>query len=156
MPAFTPVMLRIIQNDCSPFMLMVTNGIYGCGWKGFALHAFTEPGERAGLLLVPTLSEPALDGPHVPVQLLGQALQSLLIWVLTRQDGTPHFSDGMKPSKVNDNNEAEHMRHLGYSSENLLQDGVGLGFLRPVGLDLQSHGTWSCYTSATHRHRLWG
>lgn len=35
------------------------------------------------------------------------------------------------------------MHHLGYSSENLLQDGVGLCFLGPVGLDLQAHGTWS-------------
>lgn len=35
------------------------------------------------------------------------------------------------------------MHHLGYSSENFLQDGVGLCFLWPVGLDLQAHGTWS-------------
>lgn len=34
-------------------------------------------------------------------------------------------------------------RYLGYSSENLLQDGVGLRFLRAVGLNLQTHGTWS-------------
>lgn len=33
--------------------------------------------------------------------------------------------------------------YLGYSSENLLQDGVGLRFLRAVGLNLQAHGTWS-------------
>lgn len=45
-------------------------------------HAFAEAGQGAGLLLVATLSEPALDGPHVPVELLGQALQSLLIRML--------------------------------------------------------------------------
>lgn len=53
--------------------------------KWLTLHAFTEPGESAGLLLVAALSEPALDGPHVPVELLGQTLQPLLIWVLARQ-----------------------------------------------------------------------
>lgn len=37
----------------------------------------------------------------------------------------------------------KHWLHLGYGGENLLQDGVRLGFLRPVGLDLQAHGTWS-------------
>lgn len=51
-----------------------------------ALHAFTEPGQGTGLLLIAALSEPALDGPHIPVELLGQALQSLLIWVLARQE----------------------------------------------------------------------
>lgn len=48
----------------------------------FGSHAFAEAGQRAGLLLVAPLSEPALDGPHVPVQLLGQALQPLLIRML--------------------------------------------------------------------------
>lgn len=38
----------------------------------------------------------------------------------------------------------EPMHHLGYSSEDLLQDGVGLCFLWPVGLDLQAHRTWLC------------
>lgn len=50
------------------------------------LHALTETGQGAGLLLVPALSEPTLDGPNVPVQLFGQALQPLLIWVLRRQN----------------------------------------------------------------------
>ena len=54
-------------------------------WCSKCLHAFTEAGESAGLLLVAALSEPALDGPHVPVELLGQALQPLLVRVLARQ-----------------------------------------------------------------------
>lgn len=49
------------------------------------LHALAESGQNAGLLLVAPLSEPALDGAHVPVELLGQALQPLLIWVLERK-----------------------------------------------------------------------
>lgn len=52
----------------------------------FALHAFAESSESAGLLLVAPLPEPALDGPHIPVELLGQALQPLLIWVLVRHN----------------------------------------------------------------------
>lgn len=38
----------------------------------------------------------------------------------------------------------ENVHHLGYGGENLLEDGVRLCFLRPVGLDLQAHGAWSC------------
>lgn len=81
--------------------------------EGKPPHAFAEPGERAGLLLVAPLPKPALDGPNIPVQLLGEPLQSLLIRVLS------------------------------YSGENLLQDGVGLCFLWPIHLDLQAHRTWS-------------
>lgn len=42
------------------------------------------------------------------------------------------------------------MHHLGYSSENLLEDSVGLCFLWPVGLDLQAHRTWSCNKPASN------
>lgn len=57
----------------------------------FGSHAFAESGQGAGLLLVAPLSEPALDGPHVPVELLGQALQPLLIRMLEgkRRDTLP-------------------------------------------------------------------
>lgn len=48
-------------------------------------HALTEACQRAGFLLVAALSEPALDGAHVPVQLLGEPLKPLLIWML--EDG---------------------------------------------------------------------
>lgn len=51
----------------------------------FALHAFAEPGQGTGLLLVAALPEPALYGPHIPVQLLGQAFQPLLVWMLATQ-----------------------------------------------------------------------
>lgn len=37
-------------------------------------HALAEARQCARLLLVASMSEPALDGPHVPVQLLGQTL----------------------------------------------------------------------------------
>lgn len=50
-----------------------------------ALHALTEPGQGARLLLVAALPEPALYGPHIPVQLLGQAFQPLLVRMLTTQ-----------------------------------------------------------------------
>lgn len=53
----------------------------GCAAR-FASHAFAEAGQGAGLFLVAALPEPALYGPHVPVELLGQALQPLLIWML--------------------------------------------------------------------------
>ena len=47
--------------------------------------------------------------------------------------------------------EYKHMHHLGYSSENLLENSVGLCFLWPVGLDLQAHRTWSCNKPAGKR-----
>lgn len=55
----------------------------------FGSHAFTEPRKGAGLFLVATLPEPALYGPYIPVELLGQALQPLLIWVLAIQNRHP-------------------------------------------------------------------
>lgn len=36
-----------------------------------------------------------------------------------------------------------HLYYLGYGGKHLLQDGVGLCFLRPVGLNLQAHGARS-------------
>lgn len=118
----------------------------------FGSHAFAEAGQGAGFLLVATLSEPALDGPHVPVELLGQALQPLLIRMLGRGVGEdsllyPSTAQRMKCS-FDETTQQQKKReffecYLGYSSENLLQDGVGLRFLRAIGLNLQAHGTWS-------------
>lgn len=84
-----PQASKTITSDSSsspPWMTSANFGVlYGVV---IALHAFTESGERAWLFLVAALSEPSLDGPHVPVQLLGQALQPLFIWVLARQKKT--------------------------------------------------------------------
>lgn len=79
--------LKVSANSFSPtWMLLHAEKNVWQLFKAVSSHAFTESGERAGLLLVAALSEPALDGPHVPVELLGQALQPLLIRVLARED----------------------------------------------------------------------
>lgn len=70
----------------------------------FALHAFAEPGQSARLLLVAALPEPALDGPHIPVQLLGQAFQSLLIWMLFNTWTQDQVSSSLKTSVKNNKN----------------------------------------------------
>lgn len=46
------------------------------------LHALAEPGQGAWFFLVASLSKPALDAPNIPVQLLGEPFQSLLIRML--------------------------------------------------------------------------
>lgn len=46
------------------------------------LHALAELGVRAGLVLVPAVPEPSLDLPHLPVQLLGEAVQMAGVWAL--------------------------------------------------------------------------
>lgn len=117
----------------------------------FASHAFAEAGQGAGLFLVAALPEPALYGPHVPVELLGQALQPLLIWMLgdERRETHTHFAHQREMWRYvlvrwnTSTTERIHSYYLGYSSKNLLQDGVGLCFLWPVGLNLQAHGTRS-------------
>lgn len=50
--------------------------------KKMDLHAFTELGVRAGFVLVPAVPEPSLDLPHLPVQLLGEAVQMAGVWAL--------------------------------------------------------------------------
>lgn len=50
--------------------------------KNSNLHALTEPCQCAWLLLVASLSKPALNAANIPVQLLGEAFQSLLIRML--------------------------------------------------------------------------
>lgn len=52
-----------------------------------SLHAFTELRKSAGLFLVASLSKPTLNAAYIPVQLLGQALQPLLIWMLQNTEG---------------------------------------------------------------------
>lgn len=49
------------------------------------LHALAEFSVRAGFILVPAVSEPALDLSHLPVQLLGQAIQMARVWILWRE-----------------------------------------------------------------------
>lgn len=49
------------------------------------LHALTEPGQGAGFFLVAPLSKPALNAPNIPVQLLGESFQSLLIGMLWKK-----------------------------------------------------------------------
>lgn len=46
------------------------------------LHALAEPGQGAWFFLVASLSKPALNAPHIPVQLLGEPFQTLLIRML--------------------------------------------------------------------------
>lgn len=117
----------------------------------FALHAFTEPGQSAGLLLVAALPEPALYGPHIPVQLLGQAFQPLLIWMLATQG--PQRS-GHLVAEYKCYKQSPHMHHLGYSSEDLLQDSIRLCLLWTIGLDLQAHCAWSRNKPAMKRSKM--
>ena len=49
-------------------------------------HALAEPLQRAWFLLVASLSEPALNAANIPVQLLGEALQSLFIRMLWHKE----------------------------------------------------------------------
>lgn len=85
--------------------------------KGKSPHALAEPGQSAGFLLVTPLSKPALNAPNIPVQLLGEPFQSLLI------------------------------RMLCYGGENLFQNGIWLGNLWSIGLDVEGYGTWFGYES---------
>lgn len=52
---------------------------------GVNLHALAEFGVRAGFILVPAVSEPTLDLSHLPVQLLGKAIQMAGVWILCRR-----------------------------------------------------------------------
>lgn len=52
---------------------------------GVNLHALAELGVCAGFILVPAVSEPTLDLSHLPVQLLGKAIQMAGVWILCRQ-----------------------------------------------------------------------
>lgn len=52
------------------------------------LHALAKLGVCAGFVLVPAVSEPSLDLPHLPVQLLGKAVQMARIWILHAREGT--------------------------------------------------------------------
>ena len=49
---------------------------------GINLQNFAELRVCAGLVLVPAVSEPTLDLSHLPVQLLGQAIQMARVWIL--------------------------------------------------------------------------
>lgn len=49
------------------------------------LHALAELCECAGLVLVPPQSEPSLDFPHIPVQLLREPLDPPRVWTLRKR-----------------------------------------------------------------------
>lgn len=49
---------------------------------GINLQNFAELSVCAGFVLVPAVSEPTLDLSHLPVQLLGQAIQMARVWIL--------------------------------------------------------------------------
>lgn len=55
------------------------------------LHALAELGVRAGFVLVPAVPEPSLDPAHLPVQLLGEAVQMAGVWALRAQEDTTEF-----------------------------------------------------------------
>lgn len=57
-----------------------------------SLHALTELPKGAGLFLVAPLSEPTLNAAHIPVQLLGEPFQPLLIWMLQNREAQKLFS----------------------------------------------------------------
>lgn len=50
---------------------------------GVNLHALAELSVCTGFVLVPAVSEPTLDLSHLPVQLLGQAIQMARVWILS-------------------------------------------------------------------------
>lgn len=52
------------------------------------LHALAELGVCAGFVLVPAVPEPTLDLPHLPVQLLGEAVQMAGVWALWGEKNT--------------------------------------------------------------------
>lgn len=58
------------------------------------LHALAELGVRAGFVLVPAVPEPSLDLSHLPVQLLGEAVQVAGVWALRAEEDTAEFSGG--------------------------------------------------------------
>lgn len=53
--------------------------------RSISLHALTKLSVCVGFILVPALSEPSLDLSHLPVQLLGQAIQMTRVWTLSRR-----------------------------------------------------------------------
>lgn len=55
------------------------------------LQALAELGVRAGFVLVPAVPEPSLDLPHLPVQLLGEAVQMAGVWALWAEEDTTEF-----------------------------------------------------------------
>lgn len=54
---------------------------------GMDLHALAKFGVCAWFVLVPAVSEPTLDLSHLPVQLLGKAVQMARIWILHAPKG---------------------------------------------------------------------
>lgn len=54
---------------------------------GMDLHALAKFGVCARFVLVPAVSEPSLDLPHLPVQLLGQAVQMAGVRILHARKG---------------------------------------------------------------------
>lgn len=83
-------------------LLFLTSGI---GWvlkqffsfrkKNSNLHALAELPQCAWLLLVASLSKPALNAANVPVQLLGEAFQSLFIRMLWNKVPAKSFSSSL-------------------------------------------------------------
>jgi len=71
--------------------LMKTQAQQGSRRERASLHALTELRKSAGLFLVASLSKPALNAAYIPVQLLGEALQPLLIWMLRNREGLKRF-----------------------------------------------------------------
>lgn len=57
-------------------------------------HALAELGVRAGFVLVPAVPEPSLNLAHLPVQLLGEAVQVAAVWALRAEEDTAQFSVG--------------------------------------------------------------
>lgn len=63
--------------------------------KNSNLHAFTELPQCAWLLLVASLSKPALNAANIPVQLLGEAFQPLFIRMLRNKVPAKSFSSSL-------------------------------------------------------------
>lgn len=61
-----------------------------------SLHALTELPKGAGFFLVASLSKPTLNAAYIPVQLLGEAFQPLLIWMLQNREAQKLFSSSTK------------------------------------------------------------
>lgn len=110
---------------------------------GVDLHALAKFGVCTGFVLVPAVPEPTLDLSHLPVQLLGEAVQMAGIWILcARKHKTIHSSRrycaasgifSAKKKKIKKKDLCDGCKHF-------FQDCVGLGPPCDARMDVETLG----------------
>lgn len=108
---------------------------------GVDLHALAKFGVCTGFVLVPAVSEPTLDFSHLPVQLLGKAVQMARIWILyARKQKTIHSSRRYRAASVIFSTKKK-KKDLCNGCKHFFQDCIGLGSPCNARMDVETLGT---------------